>query len=137
MRDKMPHTMERNEIRDIILATKDLDVDRVLIVPIQQWSSKILTEKRKQILLTLRTHDVTSEQHLATILGRSRPNVVSDLNLLEHFGLIELRKDGNRTVPILLKTKIVISMDVPEPDAFSIPPPSPQSPPGKRDILYA
>ena len=36
---------------------------------------------------------------LAKILKRERPNVLKDLRLLEHYGLIRTVRKGNRVVP--------------------------------------
>lgn len=83
-------------------------MERILIVSLEDWNPSILSEKRKKLILMLRKGDVKSETDLARRLGRKRPNVVSDLNLLEHYGLIERTKQGQRVIPRVVKSQIVI-----------------------------
>jgi len=96
------------EIMKIINETKDLDLDSVLIVPMEDWNPTILSEKRKEILSVLKQKRFESEGELAKYLKRKRPNVVSDLKLLEHYGLIELKREGRKMRPILKKTEIIL-----------------------------
>ena len=96
------------DIQRMIESTKDSDLDRTLIVPLADWNPSILSNKRKRMLLMIKEREIESETHLARLLGRKRPNVVADLKLLEHYGLIERIKQGRRTIPIARKTQIII-----------------------------
>ena len=96
------------KIMKIINDTKDLDLDSVLILPMEDWNPAILTEKRKEILAALKKKKFKSEGDMAKFLKRKRPNVVSDLKFLEHYGLIELVKDSRRTRPVLKKSEIIL-----------------------------
>ncbi len=96
------------EVQKIIESTKDSDFKRTLIVPLKDWNPSILSKKRKRLLLMLKEREAESETHLAKLLGRKRPNVVADLKLLEHYGLIERIKRGQRTIPRAIKNLIII-----------------------------
>jgi predicted transcriptional regulator len=97
-----------NEILKIIEGTKDSNLDNTLIVSLEQWNPSILSKKRKELLLAIKNHDIKSEEELARILKRKRPNVVNDLKLLEHYGLLKRVRVGRRVVPRIEKTEIII-----------------------------
>ena len=96
------------DVQRMIESTKESDFDRTLIVPLADWNPSILSNKRKRMLLMIKEREIESETHLARLLGRKRPNVVADLKLLEHYGLIERIKRGRRTIPKAKKTQIII-----------------------------
>ena len=95
-------------ILGVIKRTKDLDVDRILIVPLEEWNPSVLSRERKRLFMTIRKRNIRSEDELARILKRKRPNVVKDLKLLEHYGLIKRERVGKRVVPKIAKTEIII-----------------------------
>ena len=97
-----------NNILKIIESTKDTNLDKTLIVPLEQWNPSILSEKRKELLIAIRNHNVKSEEELARVVKRKRPNVVNDLKLLEHYGLLKRVRVGKRVVPKIEKTEIII-----------------------------
>ena len=88
--------------------SKDTNLSKTLIVPLEQWNPSILSTKRKELLIAIKNHDVKSEDDLARIVKRKRPNVVNDLKLLEHYGLLKRVRVGKRVVPKLEKTEIII-----------------------------
>ena len=96
------------KILETIESTKDTNLEKTLIVPLEQWNPSMLSRKRKELLIALKNHDVKSEDDLARIVGRKRPNVVNDLKLLEHYGLLKRVRVGKRVVPKLDKTEIII-----------------------------
>jgi predicted transcriptional regulator len=91
-----------------IESTKDTNLEKTLIVPLEQWNPSILSKKRKELLIAIKNHNVKSEGDLARIVGRKRPNVVNDLKLLEHYGLLKRVRVGKRVIPKLEKTEIII-----------------------------
>ena len=95
-------------ILDTIENTKGSNLEKALIVPLEQWNPSILSRKRKELLLAIKNHDIKSEEDLARIVKRKRPNVVNDLKLLEHYGLIKRIRMGKRVIPKLEKTEIII-----------------------------
>jgi predicted transcriptional regulator len=97
-----------DRIIEIIENTKESDFEGTLIVPLEDWNPSILSRKRTEILRVLKERDVRSEDELAKILKRKRPNVVNDLKLLEHYGLLKRVRVGKRVVPRIEKTEIII-----------------------------
>lgn len=76
-----------------------------------------LTDKRIEILKTIRKHHPKSIYELSKILGRDRKSVTTDIKVLEDLGLVELknsRSEGNRkiTIPNVPYDRINISMEV-------------------------
>jgi predicted transcriptional regulator len=105
--------MKRNKrnwkkILETIENSKDTNLEKTLIVPLEQWNPSILSRRRKELLIAIKNHKVKSEDDLARIVGRKRPNVVNDLKLLEHYGLLKRVRVGKRVVPKLEKTEIII-----------------------------
>ncbi len=96
------------KILETIESTKDTNLEKTLIVPLEQWNPSMLSRKRKELLIAIKNHDVKSEDDLARIVGRKRPNVVNDLKLLEHYGLLKRVRVGKRVIPKLDKTEIII-----------------------------
>ncbi|MFX0198423.1 MAG: hypothetical protein ACFFCW_20070 [Candidatus Hodarchaeota archaeon] len=96
------------KILETIESTKDTNLEKTLIVPLEQWNPSILSRRRKELLIAIKNHKVKSEDDLARIVKRKRPNVVNDLKLLEHYGLLKRVRVGKRVVPKLEKTEIII-----------------------------
>jgi len=96
------------KILETIESTKGTNLEKTLIVPLEQWNPSILSRKRKELLIAIKNHNVKSEDDLARIVKRKRPNVVNDLKLLEHYGLLKRVRVGKRVVPKLEKTEIII-----------------------------
>ena len=97
-----------NNILEIIESTKGTNLDKTLVIPLEQWNPSILSRKRKELLIAIKNHDIKSEGELAKIVGRKRPNVVNDLKLLEHYGLLKRVRVGKRVIPKIEKTEIII-----------------------------
>lgn len=76
---------------------------------------KILTEKRLEILHTIKKTHPTSVYKLAKILNRDINNVIEDLDYLKELGLVELKKtkDGReKTTPMVNYDKIQLEIAV-------------------------
>ena len=95
------------KIGEIMKNTKELDVENILIVPMEDWNPSVLSPKRKEIIKVLKSRKVKSEMELAKILKRERPNVLKDLRLLEHYGLVRAIRKGNKVVPQNVKSMII------------------------------
>ena len=95
------------KIEQIIKDTKELNVENIIIVPMEDWNPSVLTKKRQEILKVLKTKKIKSEMELAKVLKRKRPNVVKDLQLLEHYGLIKTTRKGNKVVPEKVESMII------------------------------
>jgi len=94
-------------IEQIIRESKELDVENIIIVPMEDWNPSVLTRKRQEILSALKNGKFKSEMELAKALKRKRPNVVKDLQLLEHYGLIKTTRKGNRVIPEKVESMII------------------------------
>ena len=92
---------------EILKNTKEFEVKNVLIVPMEDWNPSILSKKRKEILNVLKSKRVNSEMELASVLNRKRPNVLKDLKMLEHYGLVRMVKKGNRMIPENVNSVII------------------------------
>ena len=81
--------------------------ESVYILP-KEGSDEILTEKRMEIIRTLREEDVKSIRSLARILERDVSAVSRDLEILWENDIIEYREEQNRKIPELTTDKIVV-----------------------------
>jgi predicted transcriptional regulator len=96
------------QIQEVIEETKGSDFNRILIVSLKDWNPSVLSPRRKELLLLIKEKKVRSESELARMVGRKRPNIVADLKLLEHYGLIKRTRIGKNTVSTVEKTQIMI-----------------------------
>lgn len=83
---------------------------KYLILPIRKTNEwrRIFTDERLRIMSVLRSANPLSETELAEMLGRKRENVIFDLNILKHFGLIRIEKEDNRSIARMNKDVIII-----------------------------
>ena len=76
---------------------------------------KVLTEKRLEVLHTIKKEHPASVYALAKSLGRDITNVTDDLSYLEDIGLVELKKSKegrDKTTPTVNYDKIQIEIAV-------------------------
>jgi len=76
---------------------------------------KILTEKRLEILHTIKKTHPSSVYKLAKMLNRDINNVIEDLDYLKELGLVELKKTKNgreKTTPQVNYDKIRLEIAV-------------------------
>lgn len=76
---------------------------------------KILTEKRLEILHTVKEKQPSSIYELAKILCRDLTNVIDDLSYLKGLGLVELKKSKTgkeKTIPTVDYDKIRLEIGV-------------------------
>jgi len=74
---------------------------------------KILTEKRLELLRTIKTKKPRSIKELAKISKRDFKNVYDDVKILEAQGLVKLKKIASRLTPIVLYDEIDIDIKIP------------------------
>ena len=70
---------------------------------------EVLTEKRTEVLDTLKSEDVESVRHLAEVLDRDKSVVSQDLQVLAKNDLIEYEKEGRRKVPKVKHGNVVVA----------------------------
>lgn len=69
---------------------------------------KVLTEKRLEIIETIRDEDIESIRDLARTLDRGENVVYDDLKLLFEEGIINFEKEANRKIPVLRHENIFV-----------------------------
>ena len=76
---------------------------------------RVLTEKRLEILHTIKERHPSSVYELSKILGRDLTNVIDDLNYLKELELVELsksKKERGKTIPTVDYEKIKLEIAV-------------------------
>jgi predicted transcriptional regulator len=69
---------------------------------------KLLTDKRTEIIDTLKEKEFSSTRELARELDRDIKQVSEDLDILQQISVIEYREEGNRKIPKLKHQRIFI-----------------------------
>ena len=75
----------------------------------RESAREVLTEKRTEILDTLKSEEVESVRHLAETLDRDKSVVSQDLQVLAKNDLVEYEKDGRRKVPTVKHENVVVA----------------------------
>jgi len=68
----------------------------------------VLTDRRMELLETVRDEEVESVTDLAEMLGRDEAAVSRDLDLLCQNDMIEYERDGRRKIPKLKHDTVVV-----------------------------
>ena len=71
-------------------------------------AKKVLTDRRMELLETIRDEEVKSVTHLAERLGRDKAAVSRDLDLLFEQDMIVYERDGSRKIPQLKHETVVV-----------------------------
>ncbi|MDY6774183.1 MAG: transcriptional regulator [Candidatus Nanohaloarchaea archaeon] len=90
--------------RDVV--SRGLEGD-VLLIP-RDAARTILTQKRIEIVETLREEDFESMRGLARELERDIKSVSRDLDVLWEHDIIEYRREGGRKIPELEHDRIIV-----------------------------
>ena len=72
--------------------------------------SRVFTPGRLQLIKALREKPALSVSDLAKRVRRPLASVSRDLKVLQTYGIVELRRNGRVTVPILIPAHIVIPL---------------------------
>lgn len=73
-----------------------------------ETAKAVLTDKRLEILETVRDESVNSVTDLANTLGRDKAAVSRDLDLLRLNDMIEFRREGSRKIPLLKHETVIV-----------------------------
>jgi predicted transcriptional regulator len=73
---------------------------------------KVLTEKRLQLLKTIKDKKPESVYQLAKLVNRDIKNVLEDLSYLHELDFVEIRETKNRKVPHLVCDKIAVEIKI-------------------------
>lgn len=79
----------------------------VLFIDLED-ARKVLTEKRLEIIETIRDEDIESIRALARKLDRQENVVHDDLMLLFEEGIIDFEEEANRKMPVLRHENIFV-----------------------------
>ena len=72
---------------------------------------RLLTPENRDLMKILRDRHPKSVADLARMTNRASPNLLRTLAKLEAFGLIEMRSDGRRKVPVARIRKLHVEID--------------------------
>ncbi len=97
------------ELVEDILIEKIGVPDKALIIDFDA-TLNIFTEKRIELLETINIYQPTSIQELSDIVKRKKQAVDRDLKMLEEFDIIELKKQGKFTIPIVKRELVVLNL---------------------------
>ena len=75
----------------------------------RESAREVLTEKRTEILDTLKSEGVESVRHLADILDRDKSVVSQDLQVLAKNDIVEYEKVGRRKIPQVKHENVVVA----------------------------
>lgn len=76
---------------------------------------KIFTKERLKILGTIKEKSPSSVKELADIIKRDIAAVDRDLKLLQGYGLVEMKREGQKVRPIIYKEGIFLPLAEPKP----------------------
>lgn len=69
---------------------------------------KILTEKRMELINTIREEEINSQRDLSRKVDRNIKSVSTDLEILWKYGVINYIEEDNRKIPELSADKIIV-----------------------------
>ena len=73
---------------------------------------RVLTEKRLEVLKTIKDKHPESIYRLAKMLHRDIKNVIQDIEYLHNMGLVELKETDEKTIPNVNYEKILLEIAV-------------------------
>lgn len=92
-------------VKEVIENNKDVSTH---VIP-AELARKIMTEKRIEIIETIREEEIESKRDLARKVDRDISVVSKDLKVLWKYGIVEYREeDNNRKIPEITAEKIII-----------------------------
>jgi len=71
----------------------------------------VLSEDNRALLRVIRDQQPKSLTALAALTGRRVPNLSRSLRMMEGYGLVKLKRDGNSVEPVALATTFTILID--------------------------
>lgn len=96
-----------NELLQLSKALSKEGYEDVLFLNLED-ARRILTEKRLELIQTIKDREINSIRDLARKLDRKENVVYDDLNLLFEEGVIDFEEEGNRKIPVFRHENIWI-----------------------------
>lgn len=79
--------------------------------PSMATMAAVLSEDNQALLRVIRDQRPKSLTALAALTGRRVPNLSRSLRMMEGYGLVKLKRDGNSVEPVALATTFTILID--------------------------
>jgi len=83
---------------------------RIIFVRDAKTISKMLSEKRLELMRAIKEHPNYNVTMLAKLLNRKQEAVSRDLGILRRFGLIDLEKTAKEVKPEIKSTRVMIEI---------------------------
>lgn len=74
--------------------------------------AQVLSNENRALLKTIIENKPRSLTELETLTGRKKPNLSRTLKTLEKYGFVEIKKEHNKTVPIVKATDFQVEFDL-------------------------
>ena len=82
------------------------------IIALEEETFKVLASHKRLEILQLLKHQQLSVNEMAQMLGLSQPNLSQHLTLLRHYGLVKVKRQGQRAYYSLADNKIAKAVDM-------------------------
>ena len=63
--------------------------------------AKILSDENRAIISAIKKYHPESVSALAELVGRAQPNVTRTLKTMASYGIVEVRKEGRKSIPVV------------------------------------
>lgn len=93
---------------EIARALAEQDIKDVYVLD-RESAREVLTEKRTEILDTLKSEEVESVRYLSKILNRDKSVVSQDLQVLAKNDLVEYEEEGRRKIPKVKHENVIVA----------------------------
>ena len=84
--------------------------DRMIFAPDYETLSKVISQKRIELLRAISKHEGITVGKLANLLNRKQEAVSRDLKTLKEMGIITVEKSGRKRIPHVEKQYIVVPL---------------------------
>lgn len=106
------HTDLRNEMKAVARGERSAPIDAARpSFESAEVLLRLLTPENRTLLRLIRDEHPQSVADLARLSNRAEPNLLRTLGKLEAFGLIEMRSEGRRRVPVSRVKKLSVEID--------------------------
>ncbi len=99
--------MIMNELIEQMKTLSEHNYKNVLILDPKD-SREVFTEKRMEIIDTIKNEEVNGISELSRKLGRKKSNVFEDLRILFENGVVDFKEEGKRKIPVLSHKNIFV-----------------------------
>jgi len=84
--------------------------DNAVIFTDHEVLAEIITKKRLELLRVINESKPQSVQELADLTKRKKQAVDRDLKILEKYELVELRKNGRKRIPVIIRPFVFLPL---------------------------